>query len=404
MTETVNVEKALKKFDEARRLLLGCCGTKGIFAGSGLRYKNQYWTRDLVLALGPALEILANSPRFPIEQAEKFRYLVRHHLLQLAHRQGTNGAIPILFSDFCELFCMKLEKAGVVKSQIDSSQSFVLKRILEGMDRSGNFPEFDDFPQSDLERGLYRLTPGTTDSELLFALAVYSWDLAGDKRLKDAADKAVRYIEEHYMHDGLHHGADWRDTMEKFFRDRPLLTNNALLSRVYLHQHAFDKKHALQDKIREKLGKGGVWLDYPDATRFDPLGASLAVLNDIVTIDQYKKVMEGFNSVDTDYGVTIQCKHNAYRGGEKEVIDATDGIVVWPFVVGFTVLAALKMDYLTFAEAQFNKLINHQGFAEWYDPRDGRAWGEPEQGWSAALYVRAFDALRERTLFVPGWE
>jgi GH15 family glucan-1,4-alpha-glucosidase len=97
-------------------------------------------------------------------------------------------------------------------------------------------------------------------------------------------------------------------------------------------------------------------------------------------------------------GVTIQCKHNPYLPGEREVIERTGGIVIWPFVIGFTVLAALHIGADEFALDEFNKFVHLDGFGEWYDPDDGNKWGEFEQGWSAALYVRAFQALAKKGL------
>jgi glycogen debranching enzyme len=69
----------------------------------------------------------------------------------------------------------------------------------------------------------------------------------------------------------------------------------------------------------------------------------------------------------------------------------------WPFVVGFTVFAALQVKEYEFAIEQFSKFVDLDGvggFGEWYDPADGKQWGEPKQGWSAALYARAFQAVR----------
>lgn len=151
-----------------------------------------------------------------------------------------------------------------------------------------------------------------------------------------------------------------------------------------------------------------VLLDRPDAavtgTRppFDPLGASLAVLHGFVNRDDYSKVLAGMQAVDTPCGVTIRCRHNPVDAREALVIDNTDGVVVWPFVVGFAVLALVHMHvqtglpgYFVAARDQLRKLEALTGFYEWYDPRDGSGCGAKRQTWSAALYLRArraFDA------------
>ena len=391
----IDNKKAFEKFEAAAQLLEGSRGEIGIFAGSGERYWNQYWTRDFALALAPA--IMDYFPRSERLSRKRITGLVDEHLDELASRQGKSGAIPILFADFPELVLRKLKKAVYKDGRLDLGKSFVAQRIFAGLlGDKDKFPEFADFG-NDEQRGLYRLTPGTTDSELMFAYAVYSM---GARRFFPQADKAVAYLEANYMKDGLHHGADWRDTMEVFFRDKPLLSNNAILHTVYQMQGAYEKAGALNKKVHQLLWDSGrqTYLDYPGATRFDPLGGALGVLCGLIPTENYRYVIRGFKSVDTTQGVTIQCKHNPYLLGEREVIERTGGVVVWPFVVGFTVLAALKIGADEFALDQFNKFVRLDGFGEWYDPADGNKWGEFEQGWSAALYIRAFQALARKGL------
>jgi hypothetical protein len=320
------------------------------------------------------------------------------HLAQLMERQGPTGAIPILYADnFEQLLLSKLSKAKWDGKTLDVNGSFVARRILDGYYASqGRGAEFSDFPK-DRECGLYRLTPGTTDSELMFAYAVYSQKESTEIH-RNHADRAIKHLEDRYVWNGLHNGADWRDTMEVFFRDKPLLTNNALLYAVYKLSGNVEKAGALKAEIERVLWNGETYLDYPEATRFDPLGGALGVLHGLIPEERYASVLAGFKSVDTPQGVTIECKHNPHQSGEAEVIERTGGIVVWPFVVGFTILAALEMGEHEFALEQFKKFHNLDGFAEWYDPADGSKWGEHEQGWSAALYVRVVEALTQRGL------
>jgi len=374
-----------KKMDQAISILTRSFGPEGVYAGSGERYKHQYWTRDLCLALIPALRIIDSTQTKNGSRQDMGLGFAELHLNNLLRRQGANGAIPILFSDFPELVLKKIKRCPWDGKNLDVSGSFVLTRILNGINGNADaFPEFDDFPGS-WEGGLYRLTPGTTDSELLFAYAMLQ-----ERRNCLQVDLAVDYLEKHYIRDGLHHGADWRDTMEVFFRDKPLLTNNSLLYTVYQMMGETEKAEALRQRIDEIFWTGKTYLDYPGSDRFDPLGASLAVLHGLVPPERYGAVIAGFESVDTYYGVTIKCRHTGFLPGEEEVINRTDGVVVWPFVVGFTALASWHIDK-NFAMRQFEKLHKLDGFAEWYDPADGSKHGEPEQGWSAALYILAAD-------------
>jgi hypothetical protein len=373
-------DEVLKKIKRMQAILIlhGSYGERGVYAGSGDRYLHQYWTRDLCLALIPAFNFIPNDYAGGAEGTNE--KMIDYHFKNLVAKQGPSGAIPIMFSDFPELVLKKIKKCSWDGKKIDVSKSFVLTRILDGLNGRGE--EFADFPK-DEECGLYRLTPGTTDSELLFAYAMLKRN--GNS---DVVKLAVDYLEKHYIRDGLHHGADWRDTMEVFFRDKPLLTNNSLLYAVYKLMGENEKAEALRKRINEVFWTGKTYLDYPGSDRFDPLGSSLAVLNGLVPPERYGAVIAGFKSVDTDYGVTIKCRHTGFLPGEEEVINRTDGVVVWPFVVGFTVLASCKMDK-NFAKQQFEKLHKLDGFSEWYDPADGSKHGEPEQGWSAALYILA---------------
>lgn len=394
-----DLNRANEKLQAAMDILFGSMVEGyGIRAGSGKRYEYQIWTRDAALALIPAMRAIHSNclAETSVSSLEAQKYLLEIsgcHIGELTARQGPNGAIPILFSDnFSMLVLGKLCSKGRWDGKsLSVGNSFVLSRIFDGIFGDiKDFPEFEDFP-SDSERGLYRLTPGTTDSELLYAFLVLSQVYNGHR--DDSVIRAIKYLEKNYVRNGLHHGADWRDTMEEFFRDKPLLTNNALLYAVYKMMGYVELAASLKAVIEQTLWTGETYLDYPGATRFDPLGGSLAVLHGLVPEERYGSILAGFKSVDTEYGVTIECKHNPYREGEAEVIERTQGVVVWPFVVGFTVLAALEMGEKEFALKQFEKLHSLEGFAEWYDPATGKAWGEPEQGWSAAMYIRAKDAL-----------
>lgn len=389
------------KLDRAANLLARSAGNGGIYAGAGSRYENQFWTRDFALALSPAISALQ---RLGYSDGYGYLFDARYdHLENLLRRQGISGAIPILFADdLQELVVKKIGRCEYKNGILDTKKTFVLKRIFDGMlGNSQEFPEFTNWPD-DNERGLYRLTPGTTDSELLFTrIALTNWSgelFVGSKKLNGIV-KAIYYLERLYVRDGLHHGGDWRDTMEVFFKDRPLLSNNSVLYGVYIALGEYKKAKALKNAIARVLYKDGTYLDYPDATRFDPFGASLAVLHGVASPDQYPAILEGFRLVDSECGVTIQCKHNPYQPGEAETIERTDGVVVWPFVVGYTILACLHMEKYSkvggrrLAMDQFEKLHAQDGFAEYYDPADGSKWGEYAQGWSAALYVMAVEAL-----------
>lgn len=353
-----------QKLAEAIKILERCLGQNGVWADP-TRYKHQLWTRDFGLAIQPALHLLGHTSHAAL------------HLENLSARQQPNGQMPIIFLDGAEgeaAFVAEKE----ARSQETGKVSFMLRRYREGQ--------------------LWNLTPGTRDSELLYIIGMYEYAKAtGDESLVEHCQPQIQaalvHLEQNLMANGLHTGCDWRDTMEEELGRKALLTNNSLLVHLYDLMGQQDKASTLRQRINERFWAGDVLQDWPGNTRFDPLGGSLAVLHDVVGADQYPAIIACFQSVDTNYGVTIKCRHNPVSAEEAEVIERTDGEVVWPFIVGFSVLALLKMGRRDLALGQFNKLAALQDFREWYDPANGKGYGALQQLWSATLYIRAFAAL-----------
>lgn len=346
---------------EARNLLARCIGAHGVWADP-TRYRFQCWTRDLVIATMHAL--------FSENRAD----VVKMHLDNLARRQRSNGQIPILFLDRHLPFLWD----KVRRSIRGKKMAFMLKRYLAGE--------------------LWNLTPGTRDSEILWIIGMYEYaERTGDMTLRSKHGhrviEAFWYVERHLVRNGLIVGCDWRDTMERQLIDTPLLTNNCLLHRAYALTGQQGKADVLRDRINREFWTGTGYRDFPGNDRFDPLGASFGVLYGIIPEEHYPAVVAGFRSVDTPHGVTIKCRHNAHRPEERGVIERTDGVVVWPFVLGFSVLALIKMGERKLAEEQYRKMLELDGFWEWYDPADGKGYGASAQLWSAALFIRATLAL-----------
>lgn len=67
--------------------------------------------------------------------------------------------------------------------------------------------------------------------------------------------------------------------------------------------------------------------------------------------------------------------------------------VIWPFIHGFMILAALKAGDVALAKTQYEKWNKVKGFFEWYDPVSGQGYGSNEQLWSAALYLCVTQAM-----------
>ena len=346
-----------EKSNHAKAILHSCFGTNGVWADP-TRYRFQCWTRDLVIAVMPWLLETGQTK------------IVRTHLENLSKRQRPNGQIPIVFLDRVAPFLFDKIK----RSLKDLKLSFMLRRFLKGE--------------------LWNLTPGTRDSEILYIIGMYEYaNRTQDRSLLELYGRelarACDYVESHLMRDGLVIGCDWRDTMEHELGDKTLLTNNCLLYRAYRLMGHFDKAETLRTKINTFFWNGTSYIDYPGSDRFDPLGGSFAVLFDVAPRERFISLTASFASVDSPAGVTIKCRHNPVSKTERLIIDRTDGVVVWPFVVGFSIMALMQMGQITFAAQQLQKLYRLDGFREWYDPNTGQGYGAIEQLWSAVLFLRA---------------
>lgn len=367
-------EFTVRRILDAWDIVQRCFGKNGIWADPE-RYRYTCWTRDTTLAILPILAIRSSA---------RSDELLRRHFDRLAELQEPNGQIPILHLDDESAWVRMKEQ----EQEQEGKVPFMLRRYREG--------------------GIHQLTPGTRDSEILYIKGVLDlYDRLRDRawldRHRGVVQKAWQRIEDTLKNDdGLVTGCDWRDTMEVQLGGTTLLSNNALLYGTYGRMNAvLPLRTVVLEKLQKALGKrirstfwqNGRLIDRPGSDRIDPLGSSLAVLEGVVTPEEYPAVQAGLREVDSPYGVTIQCQHSAYEPAEKEVIERTQGVVVWPWIVGYTILAALKMGDRSFAEEQYKKWLLHPGFPEWVDPATGKGYGAKEQLWSAAMFLVATDAL-----------
>lgn len=416
MVDGVDLERVRAKRQQAIDLLERCIGEKGVWADP-VRYKDTCWTRDTACAILPAMLVLRNAGH-PL--GERVLEALVTFVENLFAKQRPDGSLPIVFLDNEERWVAAKEQ----QERDRGREPFMLKRYREGQ--------------------LENLTPGTHDSEIwgLHLAAVLSAmgrpglsTLPG--RLRVQMMRAMDFVLANYFENGLLVGADWRDTMHDEFMHTPLLTNNVIClqqlrmmaNRTYKHSkmhgipageefpHERYQRAAenLERRIRETFVRDGRLIDFPTddpaKLRFDPLGASYLAFSTVLKdglhsffkhdaafeAELAKMVPRGITEVDSPCGVTIKCKHKAYRDGEQEVIDRTDGVVVWPFVVGYTCWAfAERLKMRDVALDQYRKLLAHDGFAEYYDPQTGKGWGAREQLWSACLFLVATDALFPR--------
>ena len=354
-----------RKLQQAQEIILGCMSPKGVWA-SPARYKHQCWTRDFAIATEDALLGFGRNE------------VVRRHLDELAGRQYSDGRMPIMFID-SPLRWLLLKVWHSIKNR---RMSFLLRQYFS-------------------KDGIGQLSPWTRDSEVLYALAVLQYA----EVTKDGAflakhvvhiRKAILYVESSLMKDGLIFGGDWRDTRLDL-TDKFLLTNNCFLYRTYVLLGEEKKAEALKDVINERLWAGAYYRDYMGVEDFDTLGNALAILFAVAPRELLLSIIESAEALDTPYGyklnkVTLPPKSKE----ETAVMLRTNQFgVIWPFIHGFMILAALKGGRRDVAERQLAKWSALDGFYEFYDPTTGNGHGSPDQVWSAALYLRVARALGE---------
>jgi glycogen debranching enzyme len=78
---------------------------------------------------------------------------------------------------------------------------------------------------------------------------------------------------------------------------------------------------------------------------------------------------------------------------------------IWPFIGGFWVLLLARlglMDEARRALAELAAANREQDwqFNEWFHGESGAAMGMPGQSWNAALYVLAYQSLRDQSRFI----
>ena len=355
------------KLEEAEAIIKKCIGTKGVWASSS-RYKYQCWTRDFVIATEDILLAWGKND------------IVKNHLQELSKRQYENGRLPIMFLDHT----LKWLALKTWNSISNRRLSFLLKGYFS-------------------KDGIGQLSPWTKDSEILFALGVMKYVVKSDDHnfrsiTKDRVNKALEYVENNLMEDGLAKGGDWRDTRLDL-DDKFLLTNNCFLFKAYSLLGEDKKANIIKDIINRAFWNGQYYRDYLGVNNFDTLGNALAILFGIASSNQSESIFQGAESLDTPYGyklndVTLPPKSKE----ETEIMLKTNQFgVIWPFIHGFMILAAIKVGKNDLAKRQFEKWNKLDGFYEFYNPLTGKGHGSNEQVWSAALYLRVSEAIQKLT-------
>ena len=357
-------EKVQRKSANACDLVLRCTSPSGMgIWASCERYAHQIWTRDFVLAAAQALLLIGR------------RDVVATQIGELAKRQRADGKIPILFLDDERAFLFD----KISRSIKSGRWSFMLRRYFE-------------------DGGVENLSPWTKDSEVLFAICVHEHvHVAKDERFaRAAAERAMDYVRMNLMKDGFILGSDWRDT-NTWLKSSALLSNNCLLYRALKSSGRCDEAEELRNRINEAFWTGTGYRDYLGVESADAFGQALGVIHGVIPESRYPAILDSFASLHTVRGyLSNDCRPNPTTSAERKLLRLKRmkrSFVIWPFIHGYVILVLLRMGERELAEQAFREYTNMRGFWEYYDPKTGRGYGDKDQLWSAALYLRAASAL-----------
>ena len=164
---------------------------------------------------------------------------------------------------------------------------------------------------------------------------------------------------------------------------------------MYLLLKVPQKAEVIKKKINEEFWTGSYYRDYPGTDEWDTLGNTLATLFGIAPSDRIGPIFKEADKFDSPFGyklnsVTLPPKNSK----EAELMARINQFgVIWPFIHGFMILAAIKTGRDDLAKTQFEKWNKLPGFFEWYDPNAGEGYGSSDQLWSAMLYLRCAEAI-----------
>jgi glycogen debranching enzyme len=280
----------------------------------------------------------------------------------------------------------------------------------------------------------------TADTEILFVsgMIVYAKETGDYTFLQEnrkRIDRCVEFIRRRVNSLGLLPGSDWRDAIVNYYgRDRKfLLSNQVLLAQMYDDLEMTQDAKTLKDTIRElfflrpfeagsqypadciswdheNVKKPGRERVIKFECRLDSLGASLAILGDIIAgnlavevarhIDLHAKTKYGYRNLTPPVQIdrfrafsSTNTMNGFVRNGAflRNRQNHYQNSALWPFVEARIVSAFRKVG-LSGRAAELSKLmIERDGYNEWYSPMNGRPKGSRDQLWTAAAVLGVND-------------
>jgi glycogen debranching enzyme len=184
------------------------------------------------------------------------------------------------------------------------------------------------------------------------------------------------------------------------YMEKPTLVCQLLSCRALELSGRLRQASKLKTLIREAYWsrEKGCYTDLPEPEgRMDCLGNSLAILYDLASAKETSLIVEALKKASTPHGVL-----NIYPPYPKHVCSQRphtyQNSAIWPMVQGYVIAALTKMGLKKEAEKEFMKMVSLPELNEWYTP-EGKPKGSPNQLWTAAMLVSAWNAITETTPF-----
>ena len=335
------------------------------------RYSRMCWTRDFGFSV-PGIIASGNGDA------------VRVHLRELARRQAPSGRIPVWFFDGAfRASCSRLLRI--------EHNLLLVPRL------------FTKAPISWLHSIAARFgSPHHAgDSELHFAIAVKEYadktrDINFPLSVRDSAHRAIEYVEDHLLEDGLVSGTDWRD-VDYHLLGATLLSNNCLFYRALKLWGRDEDAESVKQLVRKKFLRGMWFADRPNSEEFELSGNALAILSGVAEREEALWILECSKVYEREFGfispgVDLPPQNFRERAISKKILSENSGRV-FSLVNGLLMLAALKDGFPDFARDIFEKRSRISDFPEWIDPFHGSSQGARTFLWDASMYLEAAQAL-----------
>ena len=293
----------------------------------------------------------------------------------------------------------------------------ILETLAENQSSHGQIPGLVDVPE-DL---------GSSDTTPLFLLVleIFRKYIRKSEFLEANAIQAATWLDYQSPFDnGLITQlptSDWRD--EQWIFGYGLYVN--CLVHLYLKLKGGEKTEEIKKFINHRLSLKGkpyyAVYTYKIYTgkRFDLLGNSLAIIAGISTLDRGREIIEWVdeqcNKLNRDGELSgnlppvlipyMQPEDEDWRLRYEEfnMPGEYHNGGIWPFTIGFYIVALVKLDLVDRARRQLLSLAQmvmksrranlEYGFNEWYSAQTGEPRGQDWQTWSAAGFLYAAECL-----------